>query len=145
MAVDLAPKLVLDGKIKNVKEKLTMYSLFKQIEEGDADALGEDEDLIDQSQNEKKAVWLQQKGKSKQDCMKEYIILISNHSQELKNSLEQVLNKNVEEFNYKSENANMAQINKSPGGALAKATSKPKDMHQEENKKFVAGLNKREL
>ena len=44
MATDQAPALVQDGKIKNVREKLTMYSLFKQIEEGDADALG-DEDL----------------------------------------------------------------------------------------------------
>ena len=49
MAVDFAPKLVQDGKIKSVRDKLTMYSLFKQIEEGDADALGEDADLIDQS------------------------------------------------------------------------------------------------
>ena len=39
----------------------------------------------------------------------------------------------------------MSKVNKSTGGALAKSTSKPKDMHQEENKKFVAGLNKREL
>ena len=39
----------------------------------------------------------------------------------------------------------MSKINASPGGALAKATSKPKNMHQEENKKFVQGLNKREL
>ena len=39
----------------------------------------------------------------------------------------------------------MSKINSSPGGALAKTTSKPKDMHQEENKKFISGLNKREL
>jgi acyl-CoA-binding protein len=34
-----------------------MYSLFKQIEEGDADALDED-GIIDETQNEKKSVWL---------------------------------------------------------------------------------------
>ena len=33
----------------------------------------------------------------------------------------------------------------STGGALAKSTSKPKDLHREENEKFIAGLNNREL
>ena len=44
------------------------------------------------------------------------------------------------EIKYKSKN-----INDSPGGALQKSVPKPKNLHAEENKKFVAGLNNREL
>ena len=45
------------------------------------------------------------------------------------------------EINYKS----TANIYDSPGGALQKSVPKPKNVHTEENKKFVAGLNNREL
>ena len=36
MAVDEAPKLVAEKRIQSTKDKLTMYSLYKQVEEGDA-------------------------------------------------------------------------------------------------------------
>ena len=45
------------------------------------------------------------------------------------------------EIKYKSK----GNINDSPGGALQKSVPKPKNVHTEENKKFVAGLNNREL
>ena len=43
MSVDQAPKLVAEGKIKSVQDKLTMYSLYKQIQEGDCDPSKEKE------------------------------------------------------------------------------------------------------
>jgi len=45
------------------------------------------------------------------------------------------------EIKYKSK----GNINDSPGGALQKSVPKPKNVHAEENKLFVAGLNNREL
>ena len=72
--------------------------------------------------------------------MKEYVVLISEYSNEVKVTLQNIVSGKIKEFNYKSKN----QMN-STGGALAKSTSKPKDLHKEENEKFVAGLNKNEL
>lgn len=63
MSVDEAPKKVAEGKIKSVKDKLTMYSLYKQIQEGDCDMSKEKE-----MTREKFGAWQQQKGKSKFSC-----------------------------------------------------------------------------
>ena len=70
----------------------------------------------------------------------EYIILIARHSDELRKTLEQVLDGTLTEINYKSN-----RIDESSGGALQKSVPKPKNVHEEENKKFIAGLNNREL
>lgn len=83
--------------------------------------------------------WNQQKGKSQMKCMQEYVLLICAYSPELATTLEQVLNGSLTQINYKSKN-----INDNPGGALQKSVPKPKNVHAEENKKFVAGLNNRE-
>jgi hypothetical protein len=79
---------------------------------------------------EKFSAWTQQKGKSKIQCKQEYIILISRHSQQVQSTLEQVLDGTMTEVNYKKG----IDIDESPGGALAKSCSKPKNMHTEEDK-----------
>ena len=72
--------------------------------------------------------------------MKEYIVLISEYSHEVKSTLDNACSGKIKEINYKSKN----KLN-TAGGALAKSTSKPKDMHKEENAKFIASLNNRQL
>ena len=55
---------------------LTLYSLFKQIKQGDADEYAKNK------QNTpvvKYNVWLQQAGKTKLQCQKEYVILLGQH------------------------------------------------------------------
>ena len=61
--------------------------------------------------------------------MKEYVILVSEHCSELKITLKNILNGKIQDFKYKSTN----KMNSS-GGALAKSTSKPKDLNSEANK-----------
>eukprot|EP00356_Strombidium_inclinatum_P016531 CAMPEP_0170496376 /NCGR_PEP_ID=MMETSP0208-20121228/21256_1 /TAXON_ID=197538 /ORGANISM="Strombidium inclinatum, Strain S3" /LENGTH=197 /DNA_ID=CAMNT_0010772897 /DNA_START=87 /DNA_END=680 /DNA_ORIENTATION=+ len=136
MAVDEAPKLVAEGRIRTSKEKLTMYSLYKQVEEGDYD-----DEVGSGMQREKAFAWKQQKGKFSIQCKKEYILLIARKSSTLRKTLDSVLAGTIQELNYKSK----SNVATSTGGALAKSVPKPKDVHVEENKKFVAGLNKREL
>jgi hypothetical protein len=67
--------------------------------------------------------------------------LVCEHDKSLLNTLEQVLNGTLTEIKYKSK----GNINDSPGGALQKSVPKPKNVHAEENKRFVEGLNNREL
>ena len=65
--------LTADQKVSQ-QVAATLYALFKQTKEGDAD---------DFENNEKRApgpkygVWLQQKGKGETQCMKEYICLVA--------------------------------------------------------------------
>lgn len=72
--------------------------------------------------------------------MKEYILLIAQHSNEIAHTLELVLSGEIEEIEYKSKDTST-----SAGGALQKSVPKPKDIYVEENKNFVAGLNQRQL
>lgn len=54
--------------------------------------------------------------------------------------MDNVCSGKIKEIHYKSKN----KLN-TAGGALAKSTSKLKDVHKEENEKFIASLNNREL
>ncbi len=65
--------IMKDGKA-NEQVALTLYSLFKQNKDGDADEF--ERNKID-TKPERYAVWLQQVGKSVEQCMKEYIILVA--------------------------------------------------------------------
>ena len=51
----------------------TVYSLYKQIEEGDADDF---DGHKKKTQPERYNVWLQQSGKEELKCIKEYVILV---------------------------------------------------------------------
>ena len=133
MAVDMVPRVMTESTGISVEFKLTIYSLFKQINEGDVNS--------NKMAFEKYYAWSQQKGKSALKCKQEYVLLVCQHDKSLKNTLEQVLNGTLTEIKYKSKGG----INDSPGGALQKSVPKPKNVHAEENKLFVAGLNNREL
>ena len=116
-------------------DKLTMYSLFKMVEDGPPPfEKPDDMDIV------KYRVWKQQKDKSELECKKEYILLISEFSKSVNGTLEGIMSGKIDKLNYKSKN-----LANSTGGALAKSVPKPKDLHVAENQKFVASLNKREL
>ncbi len=51
----------------------TLYSLFKQIEEGDADEFAKNKENTDPL---KYGVWVQQAGKDEYSCKREYILLV---------------------------------------------------------------------
>lgn len=59
----------------------------------------------------------------------------------IEHTLEEVLEGEMTEINYKSESS----LTQGPGGALAKAVPKPKNEHEQADKEFVASLGKREL
>ena len=61
-----------DNKLTD-EVKLTCYSLFKQIKQGDAD---ENHRTKHETPTNKYNIWLQQAGKTKFQCQKEYITLI---------------------------------------------------------------------
>ena len=61
-----------EGKANN-QVAMTLYSLFKQQKDGDAD---EFERNKQNTKPERYAVWLQQVGKSDLQCQKEYILLV---------------------------------------------------------------------
>lgn len=65
--------IMKDGKA-NEQVALTLYSLFKQNKDGDADEF--ERNKVD-TKPERYAVWLQQVGKGVEQCMKEYIILVA--------------------------------------------------------------------
>ena len=73
MACDRIQVVIYQGKV-DTRTILTLYSLYKQVKEWDADeAPGAEE----QTPPEKYRMWLQQKGKDEIRCMKEYIVLIA--------------------------------------------------------------------
>ena len=59
----------------------------------------------------------------------------------IENTLDEVLEGYMTEINYKSESS----LTQGPGGALAKAVPKPKNIHEQADKNFVASLGQREL
>lgn len=62
MSKDIVPELFSKKLIKSNAHKLTIYSLFKQVEEGDCPADPEIKQTMDPY---KYAAWKQQRGKSK--------------------------------------------------------------------------------
>ena len=48
MAVDKVPGIVAKGRMSSVEDKLTMYSLYKQVEDGNAPLPSEHTGPIDQ-------------------------------------------------------------------------------------------------
>lgn len=74
-------------------------------------------------------------------CKKEYIQLVSQYSKEVKDTLNGVLSGDIQDLNYKSK----SNVNATTGGALAKSVPKPKNVNEEQDKKFVQSLNTRQL
>lgn len=64
--------LMKDGKANNL-QAATLYSLFKQHKDGDADEFEKNKQT---TTPERYNVWLQQSGKSDSQVMKEYILLV---------------------------------------------------------------------
>ena len=58
----------------------------------------------------------------------------------IENTLEGVLEGDIDEINYKSESS----LTQGPGGALAKSVPKPKNVNEEADKKFIESLGQRE-
>ena len=138
MCLDQVPKLIADKKISSPEVKLTVYSLFKQIEEGNAPPPSE----RPQGQDDVKYnVWKQQMCKGEWTCKKEYVMLVSQYSNEVKQTLLKIVSGEIRDFNYKSK----SNVNATTGGALAKSVPKPKNVHGEQDKRFVESLNTREL
>lgn len=112
-----------------MNHRLTIYSLFKQTEEGDC-PFNNDAPVSDPI---KQKVWAQQRGKSKVQAKKEYVVLISKYCNRVKKTLDGVLKGDIKELDYKSKSPNVAT---STGGALAKSVPKPKNMHEKEDQLF---------
>ena len=125
LAVEEVPSLIGSGKMKSNAAKLTMYSLYKQINEGNAPS-----QMPSGVQKVKFEAWKNQRGKSELRCKKEYILLIAEYSSQVNATLVGVLNGTIKELNYKVKD----KIAESTGGALAKSVPKPKDMYTEQNK-----------
>lgn len=79
MAVDRVPGIISAGGIPDAVDKLTMYSLYKQIEEGNVPSESEFMGTKDVKYN----AWCQQFNKNEWVCKREYILLISEHDKEL--------------------------------------------------------------
>ena len=79
---------------------LTLYSLYKQVKEWDADEMPMAEE---ETPKDKYKMWLQQKGKPEIQCMKEYIVLISQHDVYTQQILEQVIDGRLKEIKFQGE------------------------------------------
>ena len=66
-------KLMKEGKVNDKQIQLTLYSLFKQANEGNADEFKKNKKKSDPINY---AAWLQQVEKSHDQCIKEYVILV---------------------------------------------------------------------
>jgi len=64
---------IMRDKKANEQVAATLYSLFKQIRDGNAD---EFEKNKENTKPERYAVWLQQVDKDADRCMKEYVLLV---------------------------------------------------------------------
>ena len=80
MSVDMVPRVMAESTSMSVEFKLTIYSLYKQINEGDINSK--------KMAFEKYYAWKQQKGKSAIKCKQEYILLVCQHEKALKNTLD---------------------------------------------------------
>lgn len=89
----------------------------------------------------KYSAWVQQRGKSKIQAKKEYVVLASKFSLRIRETLNSVLKGEMETLEYKSKTPNIAT---SSGGALAKSVPKPKNTHEQEDKQFNQKLSSRE-
>ena len=72
---------------------------------------------------EKYSAWTQQVGKTKNECKKEYILLIAEFKRDIRLTLKKVLDGTLTHINYKKK----TDINDAPGGALQKSVPKPKN------------------
>ena len=91
--------LIKDGKA-NEQVALTLYSLFKQQKDGNAD---EFEKNKTQTKPERYAVWLQQADKGEIQCIKEYIILVGQCDAQFNETVKSVASGAIKEINIDTE------------------------------------------
>ena len=87
-----------DNKL-NHEVASTLYSLHKQIHDGDAEDF---DDNIVNTQPERYNVWLQQSGKSEMRCIKEYIILIGQFDPHFNETVKNVASGVIREINFET-------------------------------------------
>ena len=75
---------------------MTLYSLFKQIKDGNADEFMKNKEV---SKPEQYAVWLQQADKPDLLCKKEYILLAAQCDSQLKEMVKGVISGKIKEIN----------------------------------------------
>ena len=75
---------------------MTCYSLFKQINSGDADEM---EKNAKDMPTEKYGLWLQQAGKTKLECQKEYIVLVGQHDPHFNETVKGVSRGEIKDIN----------------------------------------------
>jgi len=113
-------------------QKLTFYSLYKQVHEGDADEFPGYEDLVN---TPKFKAWMKQKGKSMDQGKMEYIAYLTFFDTQIREITKKVIEGEIRYIKVE------AGIDESTGGALSKAVSKPK---KEDHKEYLATLNQEE-
>ena len=96
VAANAFNKILQEGKA-NEQVAMTLYSLFKQQKEGDADEFANNKE---KTKPERYAAWLQQSGKSDLQCKKEYILLVAQYDSSLKGTVDGVINGDIKEINY---------------------------------------------
>lgn len=94
--------IMKEGKA-NEQVAMTLYSLFKQNKDGDAD---EFEKNKQNTKPERYAVWLQQAGKSVEQCYKEYIILVAQIDKQYNETVNGVITGVIQEININRQDAN---------------------------------------
>ena len=81
---------------------LTLYSLNQQVKEWNADEMPNAEE---ETPPQKYAMWLQQKDKDEVQCMKEYIVIISQYDIYTKQIMWQLLEGIITEIKYVGQEA----------------------------------------
>lgn len=113
MASQKLPSIV---QTVDARGKLTLYSLYKQINEGDADDTHENEE---QMEPVKYQAWLKQKGKQVEQCQMEYIAVFAEYDAEFKAILTQIVEGSIK-------NIKVDDSNNKAGGILSKSVPRPK-------------------
>ena len=71
--------------------------------------------------------------------MKEYITLVAQHSNEIGNQLQLVLEEKIQEIKYKS------GLDAFTNGGIEKAVSMPINVHKDDDEKFIKSCDSRQL
>ncbi|CDW85245.1 acyl-binding protein [Stylonychia lemnae] len=96
--------------------KLTFYSLYKQITEGDADEAPDNDQVTNPV---KYQAWLQQRGRLVETCQQEYIALMTRYDEQFREIVDQLVTGKIKRI--KVEDSSMTS-----GGILAKSVPRPK-------------------
>eukprot|EP00347_Sterkiella_histriomuscorum_P017214 403350242 len=107
--------------------KLTFYSLYKQINEGDADEAPGNDEITNPI---KFKAWKSQKGKCTDKCQQEYIGLMTRYDNQFREIVDQLVTGKIKKIK-------VEDTSQTSGGILAKSVPRPK---AEDQTQYIKGL-----